>query len=178
MVCESVQNMIQIKPYPFVYKFFDTLLIPAMYLISGVWNEAPQETHHWNLQNIPLEQKNDIKPDLGVSLEGTYSGFLGKSHGGILFHFPFIGGWKEYVVLEAITQGPWHLGWFIDGLKKDYFQYSRLTLLKSRVRALKPPIDTTTLFFALNEGGEQIPLSFVGDGNIGNNGPFKNTRLL
>lgn len=51
------------------------------------------------------------------------------------------------------------------------------TLFEPRVRALKPPAGTTTLFFAVDKDGKQVPLSLVGEGRVGDR-HFSNLRLL
>lgn len=169
--------MIKVEPYQFPYKFLDWLLSPAMRLISGAPFEAPQEVHNWNMQDIDNGKKNEIKQELSVSVSGTYSGYLGKEHGGILFHFPILGGWKEYIVFETSFRGTWYLGWIVEGMKRPYFQVCKLALHDARVRALKPAKGVSVLFFAINELGEQIPLVQTGEGTIGDK-KFGHIRLL
>jgi len=175
--------MIKLKPYPIFFQFLDWVLRPVMRFISGAFFEAPQETHRWNVHPLPYEYREAINYDIDAPVEGVYEGFLGKSHGGILFHFPIFGGWKKYSVLEAtrINQNDvWHIGWFgenEDGSLYD-FHVSRLPLKDSRVRMLKGPEGVTTKFFAIDEHGAQIELHVVGEGSIGDGGEFSRIRLL
>lgn len=171
--------MIEVKPYPFIYKIFDTLLMPAMYLISRALNEAPQETHAWQLQKISANEREKLDRLRMVSLPGAYRGYLGKGYGGIMFHIPFLGGWKEYVVLEA-NEPPevWHLGWYTeDGGEMRNFEVNRLQLFDPRVRVLRGPAGTTAHFFATTADGVQVPLRGIGEGKIGDK-KFPFVRLL
>jgi hypothetical protein len=148
-----------------------------MRLISGAPFETPQETHGWNVQRVSPEKRNEIDDAPGVQVAGTYEGYLGKSHGVGLFHFPIFGGWKEYVVLETDTIQLWHLGWIVEGMGRSYFDLSRLTLREPRVRVLKPPAGTSVLFYAVDGSGVQVPLKLIGEGAIGD-GKFPKVRLL
>ena len=169
--------MISIEKYSVLFKVADWLLSPVMRVISGAPLEAPQEVHNWNVQNISPKHKNEIKKEYSASISGSYKGYLGKSHGGVGFHFPIFGAWKEYVVFKAETEKSWHLGWIVEGMKKDYFQVCKLILHTPNARALKPAEGVSVLFFALDENGKQIALSIVGEGIIGD-GKYGHIRLL
>jgi hypothetical protein len=163
-------------PYPLVYRLFDLALSPFMRLISGAPFESPQETHGvWNVERLPYETHTDISPDLCAQVTGTYDGVFKEGHGP-LFHFPILGGWKEYVVVEAARM-PWYVGWIVDDGRRKYFEYSRLALTTLHVRLLKPAQGVTAQIFGIDADGVQVPVRVVGEGRIGD-GKFPQVRLL
>ena len=171
------------QPYPAFLRLFDAMFRPFMRIISGAPYESPQETHRWNVQNISIEEQNKINYAIDVPVEGVYRGYLGKKHGGFLFHLPVLGGWKAYVVIEPIRENKndtWFVGWFGEdehGGKYD-LKLSRLPLTESQVRLLKGPVGVNTKFFALDAKGKQIELKLVGEGVVGDGGKYSTLRLL
>ncbi len=137
-----------------------------MRLISGAPSESPQETHNWHIQKL-----QDFVPDpaLAVVVQGKGTSPF-KNAGGPLFHIPILGGWREYVVLEAV--GPWHVGWSVAGSAT----INKLPL-EGPVRLLRGLDGWQVTFFALDTAGNQIPITVVGEGRIGD-GQHADVRLL
>lgn len=149
----------------------DWLMAPLMYLVAGSFTEAPQETHRWNNLKFNWREVKLLELDLMTRVTGTPAGrrWLGKIP---LFHLPILGGWREYVVLApAVPVMYWHPGWYTS----DVCGASRLARVGS-VRLLRG--NETAYFFGVNECGEQIPLTIVGYGRIGDGGPFAHLPLL
>lgn len=136
-----------------------------MYLIAGTWKEKPQQTHKWNIRRLTPTQVKSLDQKLFLHVSGADS-FI-KKHWGILFHFPILGGWKNYVTLQPESSGNWHIGW------ND--EVSAI-LLEGPVRVLRGPNGQS--FFALSEFGTQIKLNQIGEGTIGNNDPDSKYPLL
>ena len=176
-------KLLEPKPYPAFLKLLDICLRPCMYLIAGTFSEAPQETHGWNVRNLTRDEQDHINYAIDAPVAGTYKGFLGKSHGWILFHFPVLGGWKDYAVLEVLGKpedAVWHIGWFgenEDGSKYDV-AVSRIPLTDPQVRMLKAPVGVSTKFFAIDTEGTQLELRIIAEGCIGDGGEYKKVRLL
>lgn len=136
-----------------------------MYLIAGTLKEKPQQTHKWNLRRI-TSQTHHLDKNLFLRVEGANS-FI-KKHWGILFHFPVLGGWKQYVTISPDQQcQSWHIGW------ND--EVSAIPL-SGPVRVLRGPDGQS--FFGLSSGGLQIRLKVVGEGKIGAEHPDSKYPLL
>lgn len=154
-------------------------LTPLMKFLAGT-NERAQETHPWNVKDYKPQSLNK---DFLVAVSGTYSGWINAITpyvpswlSATLAHAPIVGGWRDYVVLEAQNNvgGDWHIGWRTGGTTN----ISTIPLSEARVRMLTGPEGNTTQFFAVSASGEQLPLREVGRGSIGDGGEFKNIRLL
>lgn len=169
------------KPLPLnpLFRALDYLMIPLMYLISGTYKERPQESHIWHGQNIPEDNLPSIDKDLSVA---SHSHEIStRKHGGILFHLPIFGGWKDYTVLESENfNSEWYIGWIVRNSSSNSvtrFQVHKLPLTDSKVRMLTGNSNYSVMFFAVNTQGVQIPLKEVATGRIGD-GKFPNIRLL
>ena len=138
-----------------------------MYLVSGTFREKPQETHLWNLKKINSEK-----------LTGGFISFDGLTNfsprRGILFHIPIVSGWgwKKYVVLSPAdkTDG-WFVGWISNGRAEISLKF-----IHGPVRMLLGPDQVR--FFGLNHLGHQIAIKQIGDGVIGQGGPYAKVKLL
>lgn len=156
----------------------DTLLDPVMRLLSGRPSEAPQETHAWHVQPLTPNEVASIDLGLCVVVDGNERSVYTRV-GGPLFHIPLLGGWRNYVVLEAKASGHWHIGWLHEELPTapQFKAVNRLQLTRSRVRMLRGVTGMRTKFFALDATGNQIPLALVGEGKLGDS-EFAQVRLL
>lgn len=156
-----------IQPSNRLIRFADWLMTPLMYIVSGTFRESPQQTHRWN--NTKLN-KNDIVLNRqymarGVGNQDTPSGSF------LRIHLPILGGLRNYVVLEPMTQGVWHVGWE----KGDRIAVTRIPL-KGPVRMLVGQGDAH--FFGIDANGYQIPIKKIGTGRIGDRGPYTKLPLL
>ena len=169
---------IAIKPQGSVGRLADTLMVPAMYVLSGTIYEAPQRTHFWNNQKLSAAEVTPwLVRDLAVSVKGNPRASQPKLLGVLpLLHMPILGGWRDYVVLECLLPEedyPWHVGWMVDG---GVAGVSCVALRSRFVRLLIGPAPTT--FFALMPDGEQVKLTQAGEGVIGHHGQFREVPLL
>lgn len=177
-MCSSKEDCVPIKPVKRL-KFpksrwghiLTWLMTPLMYLISGTWREAPQETHFWNREDLTevgwLPDKTKAVRVKGKknALRKRWIGFLP------LFHIPILGGWRDYVVLKPRDEyRKWYVGWQCKGA----FGISTMPI-RGSVRVL---VGTESChFFAVTHSGLQIPLEKVGEGVIGQGGPFSHLPL-
>lgn len=153
---------------------------PLMKLLSWAFKERAQETHPWNVQKYI---SSDLNSELLAHVSGTNSGwvnalpsFIPSWVSKVLSHAPIVGGWREYVVLEASTGGEeWHIGW---ESSQGTTEISTIPLTEARVRMLTGPVGNTTRFFAVNANGIQLPLKIVGKGSIGDGSEYGSVRLL
>lgn len=163
----------KIKPLQWYEKGMDLILLPIMYLIawiSGGFKESPQWTHRWNNIRITSE---DIQTSLMAFTKGI-PGQMKLDHWWkrILFHIPFLGGWRHYVVVtpENPEEG-WYAGWhneFITGASR--------ILCHEPVRLL---VGSESIYFmGFDNQGNQIPVKIIDKGKIGVVGPHTSTTLL
>lgn len=159
----------KVDPLNLLWRILDLLMIPLMYLISGTLRERPQESHVWHGQNLNPDLIDSINPQYTVTVQGDEPPH--RLHGGIAFHVPILGGWKNYVVLEVQDEfKKWHIGWIIRQRKDDTivrFQLHKLPIFDSRIRLLSGTNAYTITFFSVDESGRQLPLREVGKGHIG-----------
>ena len=165
--------MLHIKPLAVWERFLDKAMVPIMYCVSGTFSEHPQMTHHWNNHHLERESVSFLRARMMVNCKGRKNQKI-RSNTGILFHIPIIGGWKKYVVLEAIdsTTEKYHVGW----INEQVCGVSRIPV-KGRVRLLVGPCDVQ--FFGIDPiTGQQVALQKVGQGIIGRGGPHCQLPLL
>ena len=163
----------QFKPQSFLGSMLDLVMTPLMYVVQGNLFESPQRTHFWN--NLKLRKFSDM---VAISRYCTMLNFPGDPSAsdrwlGLvpLFHLPIFGGWKKYVVLEpAIAQATWFVGWN----SRDVFGISRVPLT-GPVRLLIGK--DAVAFFAFNTAGEPVELRQIGEGVLGQPGPFSKIPL-
>lgn len=167
---------IDIRPIGFFEKTLDILFHPIMYAIawiSGGFGESPQLTHYWN--NLKLHRS--LIPD--QSMMCLVKGIPEKvrKQGNIflnaLFHLPFLGGGKNYVVVSPVNipEGGWYAGWH----NKYVHGVSRI-LVHTPVRLLIGRDDCN--FMGFDSEGNQILVRVVFQGKIGDDGPFRKLPLL
>jgi hypothetical protein len=168
-------GILTVLPQPWWQKRLDGSLRPVMRFVAGpnAWLEEPQQTHYWNnlkFSVVPPEIRRDA---IQVAGDPTASsrwkwGFVP------LFHLPIIGGWRNYVVLDPVSQYRygWHPGW----ITGDACGCSRV-LIDGPVRLLRGPEDAT--FFGVTaQHGEPLSLRIIGYGRIGDGGPYCQMPLL
>jgi len=138
-------------------------MVPVMYFVAGTLREKPQQTHKWNNKKLSRKEANSLDASLMTSVAGVPCKI--KKQGGILFHIPIIGGWREYVVLTPRRpEDGWHVGWH----NEEVTGVSRIRLT-TPVRLLVGPNDIS--FFGISSTGEQIHISEIGCGRVGENLP-------
>ena len=160
-----MEKILSVRQVGLIARIADTLMVPIMYLISGTLLEKPQQTHAWNVQNVPVSGTEHLMGHMMVHRNGVKA--IGRW--GFLFHIPLLGGWKKYVVLDPDHEGAWHVGW-----KTNVVQISVLPLV-GPVRMLLGSGDV--LFFGVNDDGVQIPIVEIGEGCIGDHGRFSKIQL-
>lgn len=163
------QMFMKVKPLGWFERILDACFKPVMRFVSGAPQESPQRTHRWNYHRLPacgIPGLTEKLHQAGMVREP------GRPHqsprywfGLPIMHLPILGGWKQYVVLEAPGTHLWYVGWWMPG----FSGVSRLPI-RGRVRMLLGP--GTVWFFALDGNGHQLPLQVVGYGRIGDGGPF------
>lgn len=160
----------QIQPLNILERIADMVMLPVMYLVSGVFREIPQRTHKWNRRHLSSHEVNHLDIHMMITVEGVSSDL--PSSDGVRFHMPIIGGWKDYVVL---TPPHPEYGWYVGWCNEKDAGVSRI-LLKEPVRLLIGPYDTS--FFAISVEGKQLSVSKIGNGSIGDHSVFAQKYLL
>lgn len=160
----------------FLFRIFDFLLIPIMIILSGFHFEYPQETHKWHMQVIDCSFVDEAK---GVRVLGDdNSKFTNKTP---LNHIPILGGWKNYVILEANDYSNyWYVGWkikYIENKRPDKCEIHKLKIKSSQIKLLKGVPDSEKIFFALNKNGNFIKLKIADEGVLGD-GKYRRARLF
>ena len=155
----------------------DVCMRPIMYAGAGTLKEQAQETHRWHIQKLKPNLVSSIDVQQAITVESMDNST--RMPGYALFHLPLFGGWRDYIVLQAESNEPWHIGWYT---QKDgniiRFDIHKLPLQNEPVRMLKGLQDRTTTFFAVDQHGTQIPLTVLGHGRIGQTKKFKSVRLF
>lgn len=163
---------IKVAPESFLCKVADYLMLPVMYLLQGTLREVPQRTHFWNNTKYPNSSLRHLQAEMLISVPGDEQArkrWLGPVP---LFHMPFFGGWKNFVVIAPkVNQDIWYIGWVVG----DTLGISNISL-SDGVRLLQGP--SPAQFFGLNEHSEQIQLEILGMGKLGTNHKFSNIPLL
>jgi hypothetical protein len=162
--------MIRIKKQGAFGRLGDMLMVPIMYALQVHIFELPQRTHRWNNMHLSLEQVTHLDARFLVSIEADPQATPRWKFLLPIFHMPFLGGWRNFVVFEpTVPQDEWFIGW----IAGDLVGVSRVPLSRS-VRLLRCP--THAFIFGLNEHGEQIQT--IGQGVIGKAGVFYRVPLL
>ena len=168
---------ISIEPLPFWARALDILLLPIMYAIlwlSGGYGESPQLTHYWN--NLKLCR--NLEPNMALTCLVKGIPKKVRKQGGILrnalFHIPFLGGAKDYVVVAPIhiPPGGWYAGWH----NKEHAHGVSRILVHKPVRLLVGREDIN--FMGFDCTGRQIHVRVVSHGKIGDAGPLRKMPLL
>jgi hypothetical protein len=155
-----------------VSKLADMLMVPVMYVLQFPSFETTQRTHFWNNVKLRSADVTHLEAELCVSSKGN-SEAVSRWLGFIpIFHMPIFGGWKKYIVLEPqVPQDIWYVGW----IPGDVIGVSQIPL-KGRVRVLIGK--DNVFFFGINENGDQIKISQVGEGSIGERSEFSKDPIL
>lgn len=144
----------------------------VMQALQGNFTEEPQRTHVWNNTKIRERYLFHCFQALSTLSEADNTALSRYVLGIPIFHVPIFGGWKNYEVLGPVSDSvAWYLGWH----SADAFGVSRVPV-KGPVRALRGP--KSCRFFGFNAELEQIPLFQIGQGTIGQGGPFCQLPLL
>lgn len=167
----------KIRSVSIFFRTLDHVLIPLMWILSGGKNDSIQESHLWHMQAFDPQE---VPENIGIEIRGDdTSQFPNKSFG--LLHVPLFGGWKKYVVLEAIGFSKyWHIGWKIlykNSSQKPLCQMQKLRIYSPYIKVLKGIPDGKRIFFGINEKGEFIRLQKIGESELGD-GQFRDVRLF
>lgn len=166
--------MIKIESYWLPLRLLDILLYPIMCLLIGGKNDSPQRTHRWNYRLLTKAETDYIDTNKAVTMMPVSASPVYWC-GLPVHHLTIFMGWKEYVVLSpqiaTSSESVWYVGW----LREDNKAVSKLAL-EGPVRMLLGP--QTVSFFALDSGGQQLPLNAVARGRIGQMGPYSRLPLL
>lgn len=160
----------KIKPLNKLEKLADILMIPIMYLVSGVFSETPQKTHRWNNVKLSKVEAEKLDTTLMQKIDGVFNKVNRK---GVRFHCPIFGGWREYVVICPTNSEirNWYVGWHT----KQLSGISRIKL-SGPVRLLIA--SDAVFFFGISDKGEQISVNMIGQGKIGIKNQFSKQPLL
>jgi len=155
----------------------DVLMVPWMHLLA--WSlETPQRTHFWNNRKLIWSQVKNLEKCKMVNCAGDPDAKQRWWWKIIpIFHMPILGGWKRYVALQPLERcrkTPWYIGWKCH----DVIGVSQVPIQgpKGPVRTLRGP--KNIFFFGVTEEGVQVPLKQIGEGIIGDGGPYKKVLLL
>lgn len=159
-------QVMKVEKIGFLARVADILMVPIMYLLSGTLRESPQKTHAWNVQSLTKKQAESLDTKKMAHCKGVRA----IKRWWFLFHIPFLGGWKNYVVLHPSYYETWYVGWKVSGV----IQVSKVPL-EGPVRMLIGSEDVS--FFGISEDGEQNPIIIIGEGRIGDRGPHSKVQL-
>ncbi|GEM_PF-6639155 len=174
-------DRILVKPLSSFLLWLNKLLKPLMILVGGNSKESPQETHPYS--SMPW-LRTSVARNLCVkstSAELPPAMFSNKNP---CTHMPILNkifnaqvAWTHYMVLSVegrMSTDVWFVGW----LSPDNCQVSRLPLADNEmVRVLMANQGKPVYFFGVNRYGDQIPLSLVDTGELGD-GKFSTIRLF
>ena len=149
----------------------DQVMRPVMFALGGFKQDSIQETHFWHNQAI---DRSEIDESLTVLIHGD------DNHARIrtnrvfpipMFHIPILGGWRNYVVLRVGGDVPyWHIGWMHRTCapgSRLLATVQRLRITDRDVKVLTQSVGFVTEFFAFAPSGEQLPVSVVDRGKLG-----------
>lgn len=149
----------------------DACMYPLMKLLT-VRGEAAQRTHPWNNQKFGAAVADELRNCLALFCPGLPDQVVRKYQADVRFHLPFLGGWRHYVVLMPVDEAvrTWYPGW----LHADGGGVSMVPV-SGPVRLLIGPHNVH--FFGVDHSGQQIALCEIGNGKIGDQGPFRRVPL-
>lgn len=160
----------ELKPRPLSRwaQLGDVALWPIMYLAcggraTGFRTGDIQNTHPWHCQRVDATVL-DADQLLRVMAPTTKSMRRIRP----FFHLPLLGGWHQYVVVQADAPR-YHIGWAIptvDGERYRMAQLNRLPL-DGPVKMLRAGDAPWVDLFAVDEPGRQRPLKCIGEGRLG-----------
>lgn len=147
----------------------------VMRYISGAPVEATQRTHRWNNHHLNEKDVAHLHSGWMIAHQGDQTARKVPRVpllAGALAHAAKYGGWKHYLVLVPDTTGEWHIGWRWSGGAG----VSRVQT-KGSVRVLIGP-HFTEWFGIEAVTNRQIPIKQIGEGQIGDGGPFSKVPLF
>lgn len=157
-----------------IARFVNALMVPLMYLLSGTFRERPQHTHPWTCQRLSWEQEAHIQ-EINATKYDAVKAIARHYWWDFRFHIPAWKGWRKYVVLDSMFGGKWYVGWRPQVCSnEESAEVSRIPQV-GPVRVLLGPRDI--MFFGIDAMGVQVPIHKIGDGEIGDGGPFCKTPL-
>jgi hypothetical protein len=149
-----------------------------MFVLRGFKTDSIQETHPWHCRDVDSKK---IDLSLAVENHGNDKSQFGQEGNNFLFHAPLFGGWKEFSVYEVEDKSdPFYIGWIIHDSKDDNLmacQINKLPISGGKIRMLDGNKNTWGYFFAVNSKGEQVKLTKLATGNIGD-GTFESVRIF
>ena len=167
---------IEIKKYPLWAKVADCALMPVMAFLQMTVSESLQRTHPWNNRRLSAEETTSLKEEYLFNHKGEPDEIKRSHDRNPRFHSPVFGGWKHYVVLQPKSddftslKDSWYVGW-----KSEHATGVSLITIAGSVKLLIGP--GLVRWFALNEIGDQIPITCIGEGQLGKGGEFAKVPL-
>ncbi len=156
-------------------RWADERLEWAMRYVSGAPTEAPQRTHRWNNIHLKVGDVSHLSTGGMVAHQGKPDARKVPKVpilSGALAHATKYGGWKHYLVLQPADEQEWHIGW----CWSDGAGVSRV-IVRGPVRVLIGPNPAKWFGIAVT-ANVQIPLVQIGEGRIGDGGPFSHLPLF
>jgi hypothetical protein len=149
----------------------DCIMRPLMLMLGGFRRDSIQETHFWH--NQPIDQ-SQIDKALSVVIAGDDDRATVTTNRVFplpMFHVPILGGWRNYAVLEVQSDVPyWHVGWVHIACtpgSRLLCTVQRLRIADRQIRVLTQSLGFVTEYFAVGPTGEQLPLSVIDRGVLG-----------
>lgn len=162
---------LDIPPLPRWAVWLDGKFERLMRFFSRAPDEIPQGTHVWNNKKFTAAQLNHLDHSKMVPVSGSSAVRPRFGPLDVTFHLPALGGWNEYVVLEANANN-WHVGWATEGGGGV-----SLITLDRPVRMLIADVDVW--FFAIEaDTNKQVSLKKIGRDTIGSGGIYSQLPLL
>lgn len=163
-----------VRPIHPVEWLLDWLMMPIMWTLQCCRIEALQRTRRWNNHHLDGSDVEYLDRGDMVFHRGDPNAHRPWLLGVIpLFHLPCLGGWKQYVVIrprDHLTIG-WHVGWIAG---EHAIGVSRIPL-SGRVKVLVGPGECQ--WFGITAKGEQVALRKIGQGRLGDSGPWRYVPL-
>jgi hypothetical protein len=165
-------HKIIVRPLGVFARFLDIIMVPCMYIVSGTYKEAPQQTHVWNNTKLSLGETTFLRKSDMVFCEGKPYAIKRMWALDVRFHIPIMGGWRDYIVVSPASHESWHIGW----VSADTASVSRIKVT-GPIRMLLSS-ESISFFAISSRNGGQILLKKSGTGCIGDNGPYCHLPLL
>lgn len=164
-------NRIKIRPLNKLEFSLDAILYPVMRVLAPR-SESIQRTHRWNNHHLDRSLVSTLDVAKCALVFGDQNAISRRAAADVRFHSTRLGGWKQFVVLGRTEDHgePWYVGW----LSSSVFGVSRYRQ-EGYCRCLRGSDDV--LFFALNEHSEQIDVTVIARGAIGDGGPYRQIPL-
>lgn len=169
----------QLKPgsLSLATKIGDIALWPFMWAAcgfraTGFRTGDIQNSHPWHCQRVGEEALRTLDRDLMLRIDAPKEKAMRRIPP--FFHLPALGGWRDYVVIEAGAP-EFFIGWAIPEATNDtdnpiykIAQLNKLPLM-TPVKMLRSGDAPWVDMFAVNSDGDQLELSIVDEGKLGDN---------